>query len=102
MRKQLFFFVLMTSINASAATVEISSFVYIRNNQYLAELCGIVKDAESPTFVKLHVDYKGARPAVYNAVAGVDGKFCHALVTYRGEVEASLFGSSTKTKALIE
>ncbi len=102
MRKLVFFFFLLTSVGASAATVEISSFVYIRNNQYLAELCGVVKDAESPTLVRLHVDYKGSRPAVYNAVAGVDGKFCHTVITYRGEVEASLFGSSTKINALIK
>ena len=102
MHKLLFFFVLLTSVGASAATVEITSFVYIRNNQYLAELCGVVKDAESPSFVRLHVDYKGTRPAVYNAVAGEDGKFCHALITYRGEVEASLLGSSNKINALIK
>lgn len=100
MHKLLVIFVLFTSLAASAATVEISSFVYIRNNQYLAELCGVVKDGESPSFVRLHVDYKGSRPAVYNAVAGDDGKFCQTLITYRGEVEASLFGSSTKINAL--
>lgn len=102
MRKFFFFFLLLSSMSVSAATIEISSFVYIRNNQYLAELCGVVKESESPTFVKLHVDYKGTRPAVYNAVAGDDGKFCQTVISYRGEVEASLFGSSTKINALIK
>lgn len=102
MRKFAAFIFVIASTAAQAATVKVTSFVYVRNDQYLAELCGVVSDAKSsPAFVKLHVDYKGSRPAVYNTLAGADGKFCQALITYRGEAEASVIGSEGSTSASI-
>lgn len=102
MRKLAFLFFFLASFNSLAASVKITSFVYVRNDRYLAELCGVVEGESSPSFVKLNVDYKGSRPAVYNAVAGADGKFCQALITYRGEAEATVFGSEKKVLATIE
>jgi hypothetical protein len=102
MRKLAFLFLLLASFSSLAASVKITSFVYVRNDRYLAELCGVVEGASSPSFVKLNVDFKGSRPAVYNAVAGEDGKFCQALITYRGEAEATVFGTEKKVLATIE
>jgi hypothetical protein len=104
MKIQFCFLVLgfLTSVTY-AATVKITSFDYVRSGQYYAELCGIVNGATMiQTNVRILVDSKGNKPAVYNTFAGADGKFCIALITYRGEAEANIFGESTKVLSTIK
>lgn len=94
---------LMASLSSFAATVKITSFNYVRTNADayqapLAELCGVVEGAASMTFVKVVVDYKSSKPGNYNTVVDSDGKFCLAVVTYRGTAEATVMGSKTAAK----
>ncbi len=84
---------LVLSTSAFAASIKITSFTMVRSGEPTAELCGVVSEAtEVPTFVRVVVDHRSNRPGVYNAVAGADGKFCLAVITYRGTAEASVFG----------
>jgi hypothetical protein len=86
---------LLVSTSAMAATVKVTSFNYIRSGDPYAELCGLVQDAVDPvTHVRVVIDHRSNKPAVYNAVAGADGKFCLSVVTYRGTAEASIFGET--------
>jgi hypothetical protein len=97
----------VSSVAAFGATVKVTSFNFIRTGTSdmgnpLAELCGLVEGAEAhPSFVRILVDSKG-RPGIYNTVAGADGKFCLAVITYRGTAEVSLFGQKESVKALIK
>ena len=89
---------LFVSTSAFAVTVKITSFNYIRSGDPYAELCGKVEEAtDAVTHVRVVVDHRSNKPAVYNTVAGADGKFCVSVVTYRGTAEASIFGE-TETK----
>lgn len=95
---------LTTSLSSLAASVKITSFHYIRNDgdrfHPLAEICGKVEDAIStPSFVRVVVDPKSKKPANYNVIAGEEGKFCLALITYYGQAEAGLLGSTKSVKA---
>lgn len=88
----------LVSVSSFAATVNITSFNYIRttDNAYhapLAELCGTVEGATGMTFVKVVVDHKSSKPANYNTVVDTDGKFCMAVITYRGTAEANVMGA---------
>ena len=95
--------VLCSSLSAFAASVKITSFVYVAREHNLAELCGVVEGAVSPSFIKLKIDHLGRRPGVYNTVAGDDGRFCQAVITYRGEAEASLMMNPVVvTQALVK
>lgn len=95
--------VLASSFAASAASVKVTSFNYIRTSNDLssplAELCGTVEGATSTTFVNVKVDPKTNRPANYNTVAGTDGKFCLAVITYRGTADVSVIGEKSVTTA---
>jgi hypothetical protein len=102
MRLLLILSLLCSSLSAFAASVKITSFVYVAREQYLAELCGVVEGGEAPSFIRLKIDHLGRRPAIYNTVAGNDGRFCQAVVTYRGEAEASVMGSGVTTNALVK
>lgn len=98
---------LVSSVQAFSASVKITSFNYVRTstnfNSNLAELCGRVEGATtSPTFINVKVDPKNNSYASYNTLAGPDGKFCLALITYRGTAEASLIGENVKTSASIK
>lgn len=95
---------LIASTSVFAATVKITSFNYVNNvgqNSPLAELCGQVEGATAPSFIQLTVDHKSSKPAFYNTVAGANGRFCVAVITYRGTAEASLIGGeATDTASL--
>lgn len=99
---------LVTSVSAFSASVKITSFNYVRttNDTYrapLAELCGVVEGASSsPSFVNVQIDHKTKNPASYNTVADANGKFCVAVITYRGTAEASVMGTNAKTNAKID
>jgi hypothetical protein len=93
---------LVLSTSAFAATIKITSFTLVRSGDPAAELCGVVSEAtEVPTFVRVLVDHRSNRPAVYNAVAGADGKFCMSVITYRGTAEASIFGEVETKEAFL-
>jgi len=82
---------LLVSASAMAATVKITSFNYIRSGEALAELCGTVTDAAAtPSFVRVQIDHTTNRPATYNTLTDENGRFCVAVVTYRGTAAASL------------
>lgn len=106
MKKILGLVCLFASVSAMSATVKITSFNYIRTSQDmmspLAELCGTVEGATSaPTFIQVVVDHKSSKPAYYNTMAGANGKFCAAVITYRGTAEAVLIGGE-KTSVTIK
>jgi hypothetical protein len=106
MKKILGLVCLFASVSAMAATVKITSFNFVRTSQDmmspLAELCGTVEGAtSSPTFVQVIVDHKSSKPAHYNAIAGANGRFCTAVITYRGTAEAVLM-SGEKTSVTIK
>jgi len=98
---------LATSAAAMSASIKVTSFNYIRTsndlNSPLAELCGLVEGAvSSPSFVRVLVDPKSKNPASYNTLAGADGKFCLALITFRGTADVSLIGAKESTRALVK
>ncbi len=94
--------ILMTS-SAFAASVKVTSFNYVTSTSRipLAELCGVVEGVTAPAFVQVTIDPKASKPASYNTYAGVNGKFCLAVITYRGDAEVSL-SSGEKTKISID
>jgi hypothetical protein len=97
---------LVFSLSSFAASVKVTSFTYVRNFndlQPLAELCGLVSGATTtPSFVKVVVDPKTSNPGSYNTLAGQDGKFCVAVITYRGTAEVSLMGEEIAVESLIK
>lgn len=95
---------LVLSANAFAASVKITSFNYIRSGEALAELCGTVSDATaSPSFVRVSIDHTSNRPATYNTLTDDAGKFCVAVVTYRGTAAASVMNQNAPVvEALIQ
>lgn len=103
MKNFIAFSILFSSLSLSAATVKITSFTYVNGtsaNRH-AELCGLVEGAETtPSYVRVVVDPRSGRPGIYNTVAGVDGKFCLSVVTYRGTAEAGLFEAPATTEAV--
>ncbi len=106
MKKILGLVCLFASVSAFAASVKITSFNYVRTSQDLmsplAELCGAVEGATTaPTFIQVIVDHKSSKPAYYNTFAGVNGKFCTSVITYRGTAEAVLVGGE-KTSVTIK
>lgn len=107
MKMFLGFTLLVSSLSAIAASVKVTSFNYVRNandlTHPLAELCGTVSGATSlPSFVRIQIDPKSNNPATYNTLAGQDGKFCLAVITYRGAAEVSLIGGNASAEALIK
>lgn len=89
--------------SAFAATVKVTSYTYIRSGEPTAELCGLVEGATSlPSYVRVQVDHRSARPATYNTIAGADGRFCISVITYRGTAEASVFGETGGAEAFIQ
>ena len=95
--------VLFLTFSFSALSdVKVTSFYWVNGNNHLAEICGVVQNSTAPSFVKIMVDYRGNRPAVYNVVAGADGKFCQAVISYRGEAEASVMNTAFKATAIIK
>lgn len=98
---------LATSAAALSASVKVTSFNYVRTSTELssplAELCGMVEGAVSaPSFVRVLVDPKSNNPASYNTLAGADGKFCIAVITFRGTADVSLIGAKESTRALVK
>ena len=100
--------IFLASISTQAATVKVTSFGYVRSTHNLlnplAELCGEVEvaSATGPTFLNILVDPGSRRPASYNTFADKDGKFCIALVTYRGQVDITIVGENESKKASIK
>ncbi len=93
---------LVLSTSAFAASIKITSFTLVRSGDPTAELCGVVSETiDVPTFVRVIVDQRSNRPGIYNAVAGADGKFCLAVITYRGTAEASVFGEPETKEATL-
>jgi hypothetical protein len=78
---------------ADNAKVELSSFVMAGARTRAAEICGRVAGGAktAPTFIRITVDEKSAKPGVYNVVAGPDGAFCVAVVSYYGSAVAALW-----------
>lgn len=75
----------LLSSAAIAADVKINSFTYVNKERRIAELCGTVTNAQGPsTFVQVTVDETSKRPAIYNTLAGPNGKFCTVVITYYG------------------
>lgn len=99
---------LVSSVSAFSASVKITSFNYVRTSSEnmqspLAELCGLVEGATaSPSFVRVLVDPKSKNPGSYNTLAGTDGKFCVAVITFRGTADVSVMGAKESTKANIQ
>jgi len=98
---------LSLSVSAFSASVKVTSFNFIRTSNDvmapLAELCGVVEGAtSSPSFVRVSVDPKSSKPASYNTFAGTDGKFCVAVITYRGTAEVSMIGEKSVVTAKAE
>lgn len=107
MKKFIALSLLSLSFASFAATVKVTSFNYVRVqndlNHPLAELCGLVEgQTSSPSFVQVLVDPKTKSPASYNTLAGNDGKFCIAVVTYRGNAEVSLLNGNATTEAFVK
>lgn len=103
MKKLMILAALALSTSAFAATVKVTSFVYLRSGEAQAELCGLVEGATtSPNFVRVQIDHRTNRPATYNTVAGADGRFCLSVVTYRGTAEVSLFDAQSSTEAFVQ
>lgn len=103
MKKLIALAALALSMSSFAATVKVTSFVYLRSGEPQAELCGIVEGAAtSPSFVRAQIDHRTSRPATYNTLAGSDGKFCLSVVTYRGTAEVTLFDSTNGVESFIE
>ncbi len=104
MKKFLAIACLFASVSSFAATVKITSFNSIRTSPEafyspLAELCGLVEGAvEGNTFVNVVVDHKSNRPGYYNTFAAPNGKFCLAVITYRGTAEATVEGQTVSAK----
>lgn len=74
----------------AAPSVKIDSYTYTANGVKTAELCGTVSDmTTSPTFVQITVDHGSKQPAIYNTLAGPNGKFCTLVVTYYGTAIAT-------------
>ncbi len=97
---------LLSSVSAFATSIKITSFNYVRTsrdyNSQLAELCGKVEGATTvPTFISVKVDPTSKGYAAYNTMAGEDGKFCLAVITYRGRAEATVIGTNAATEGLI-
>lgn len=98
---------LVSSVSSFAASVKVTSFNYVSTqndiHNPLAELCGLVDGATtSPVFLSIVVDPKSRRPATYNTLADANGKFCIAVITYRGQADVSLIGTNTSASALIQ
>ena len=87
---------LLASFASFAATVKITSYTFVKRP--LAELCGQVEGHNGMTFVKVIVDNDGSKPANYNTVVDGDGKFCIAVITYRGTADAVIMGSKASSK----
>lgn len=103
MKKLIALAALTLSMSSFAATVRVTSFVYLRSGEPQAELCGTVEGATaSPSFIRAQIDHRTNRPATYNTIAGTDGKFCLSVVTYRGTAEVSLFESTTAVESFIQ
>ena len=73
-----------------APSVTITTFVLQQGNTHLAELCGKVTGGGSTTIVKLSIDPDTGKPATYYVLAGPDGLFCSAVVTYNGTADAAI------------
>lgn len=90
---------LVSSVSAFSASVKVTSFNYIRTSNdvtsRLAELCGVVEGriGSAPSYVTAKIDPKTNKPASYNTITDVDGKFCMAVITYRGTADVSLMGA---------
>ncbi|MFP5490976.1 MAG: hypothetical protein ACLGG0_05715 [Bacteriovoracia bacterium] len=103
MKKLMIIAALALTSSAYAATVKVTSYVYLRSGEPQAELCGLVEDAETtPSFIRVQVDHRTNRPATYNTVAGADGRFCISVVTYRGTAEVRLFDAESGTEAILK
>jgi hypothetical protein len=102
MKKILGLVCVFASVSSFAGSVKITSFAYATSTSKipLAELCGLVEDASSPAFVEVKVDTPSAKAATYNTIAGTDGKFCVAVITYRGTAEVGLFGGETVSASI--
>ncbi len=86
---------LLVSASAFATSVRITSFNYVRSGEALAELCGTVTDATAtPSFVRVQVDHTSNRPATYNTLTDDVGRFCVAVVTFRGTAEARVMNQN--------
>lgn len=92
MRKLMMTLVLgLLSTTAMAATVKITSYVYVNKERRVAEICGVVSESETPTtFIQIIVDDKSKRPATYNTLAGPNGKFCTLVNTFHGTAIAEV------------
>lgn len=107
MKKLIIASLLLTS-QVFAASVNITSFNYINTTRgtqglnVLAEICGTVEGATShPSYVRIVSDYNTNRPAVYNTLAGEDGKFCMAIITFRGTAQTTVMGSKKAVNSQI-
>lgn len=74
---------------AAEIKVEISSFRYAGSRTSAAEICGKVTSETFPVVVKVTVDPKTEKPGIYNTIVGPEGTFCLAVITYRGEADAT-------------
>ena len=107
MKKFIALALLVFSCASFAASVKVTSFNYVRNQNDLyhplAEICGLVEGAAtSPSFIQVLIDPKSKQPASYNTIAGKDGKFCLAVITFRGNAEVSLINENAFTEAFIK
>jgi hypothetical protein len=99
---------LFVSAASFAATVKVTSFNYVLSGASspfnpLAELCGVVEGStSSPTFVHALIDVRSKNPGSYNTVADRDGKFCLAVITYRGTADVTVLDEEGVTNAFIK
>lgn len=99
---------LVSSVSAFSATVKVTSFNFIRTSNDvmspLAELCGVVEGSlvNAPSYVNAKIDPKASKPASYNTITDAEGKFCMAVITYRGTAEVSILGQKSVVTATAE
>lgn len=85
------------SVWAAELGVKITSFVAAGSRTRAAELCGKVTGlggANPTAVVRVVVDEKTSKPAVYNVLVGSDGSFCTTVVSYAGTAVASVWDQS--------
>lgn len=74
-------------------SVKITSFLFIGDRSYAAEICGVVNGLDGTAglpIVTLLIDDGTKHPGHYHVIAGSDGLFCSTVATYYGTATASV------------
>ena len=81
------------AFSAVVPTVVVTSFLMAGPQTNAAAICGQVYGAlpSALTVVQINVDPNTVRPSTYQVLAGPDGRFCSAIVTWYGAATASVW-----------